>query len=397
MFFSIPHTWRSSSAEGGLSDVKELIPEFFYMPDMLMNKNNFDMGTTQDGRPIGDVILPPWAKGDPRTFIRLHRRALESEYVSEHLHEWVDLIFGYKQRGKEAEAAQNVYYYLTYEGVVDINAIADPMVKLSTIAQINNFGQTPHQLFTRPHPARKKTSVSVSVASHAQFLRPSVLRTMRGSVSDVYWQSEKGMLLCTEGKKLLLPPKFQKYVAWGFPDHSLRFCAYKPNSSASAANSGVSSSQRAGDEILGVYESLHDGQITCCAVTDDGKYIVTGGEDSVVSVWRLSHKHTRTRRRLQIASALCGHSQAISCLVSSSSYNILVSGSLDCEVIVWDLSRLILVRRLPHHPAPVTAIAIDHVTGDIVTCAGNHLFVWTVIPFRVLQFVMFCSTVIGGC
>lgn len=49
---------------------------------------------------VGDVVLPPWAKGSAREFIKKHREALESNYVSEHLHHWIDLIFGYKQRGK---------------------------------------------------------------------------------------------------------------------------------------------------------------------------------------------------------------------------------------------------------------------------------------------------------
>ncbi|EKU21342.1 hypothetical protein NGA_2038300, partial [Nannochloropsis gaditana CCMP526] len=78
----------------------------------------------------------------------------ESEYVSSHLHEWIDLIFGWKQRGPPAEAARNVFYYLTYEGAVDVDRIDDPVLKEATEAQIRHYGQTPSQLFSQPHPPR---------------------------------------------------------------------------------------------------------------------------------------------------------------------------------------------------------------------------------------------------
>lgn len=64
-------------------------------------------GITQDGQAIDDVELPPWAS-TPEEFIKIQSLALESDYVSQHLHEWIDLIFGYKQQGPDAVEANNV-------------------------------------------------------------------------------------------------------------------------------------------------------------------------------------------------------------------------------------------------------------------------------------------------
>jgi hypothetical protein len=61
----------------------------------------FVSGIRQNGDPVDDVILPNWAL-DPDEFLEIHRNALESDYVSDNLHNWIDLIFGYKQRGHTA-------------------------------------------------------------------------------------------------------------------------------------------------------------------------------------------------------------------------------------------------------------------------------------------------------
>lgn len=153
LFFDIASSWNGCNQS--ISDVKELIPEMFCCPELLLNNNNLPLGELQDETPVGDVILPPWAK-DAFEFIRLNREALESEYVSEHLNEWIDLIFGYKQRGIEAERAFNLFYYLTYENCsIDIDNIEDPLQREATKAQVTHFGQTPSQLFPKdPHPRR---------------------------------------------------------------------------------------------------------------------------------------------------------------------------------------------------------------------------------------------------
>ena len=50
--------------------------------------------------------LPLWAN-DPADFLKKMREALESNYVSNNLHDWIDLVFGYKQTGPEALEADN--------------------------------------------------------------------------------------------------------------------------------------------------------------------------------------------------------------------------------------------------------------------------------------------------
>lgn len=71
-----------------------------------MNKYEIDFGERHDGSKVCDVRLPPWATS-PEDFVMKLREALECDYVSRHLHLWIDLIFGYKQRGEEAVKANN--------------------------------------------------------------------------------------------------------------------------------------------------------------------------------------------------------------------------------------------------------------------------------------------------
>ncbi|TWW76946.1 Neurobeachin Lysosomal-trafficking regulator 2 [Takifugu flavidus] len=150
-FSSISRSWRNCQRD--TSDVKELIPEFFYLPEMFVNSNGYHLGMREDGAKVCDVELPAWAK-KPEDLVRINRMALESEFVSSQLHQWIDLIFGYKQRGPEAARALNVFHYLTYEGATRLDSITDPLLREATEAQIQHFGQTPSQLLIEPHPPR---------------------------------------------------------------------------------------------------------------------------------------------------------------------------------------------------------------------------------------------------
>ncbi|VDO03945.1 unnamed protein product [Rodentolepis nana] len=486
MFHSVEEAWLSAS-QHNMADVRELIPEFFYLPDFLVNSNHFDFGCKQNGVRVDSVILPPWAKGDPREFIKQHREALESEFVSANLHHWIDLIFGCKQRGEPAVQAANVFHHLFYEGNVDIYAIDDPVKRRAVIGFINNFGQIPRQIFRKPHPAKKivayqpgthfnhniviaappgssfqpDSRTNISPASSGLFfhnlrclkLNVGAVKELRHAVGQIL-QLEPGNLKgfsisnsgsssgigssistpnlgCTpqtssgglstlilpagglfgvgggscesgdssgsnnvasgpivvvEQNMVLLPPNFIRYLAWGYPDDSFRICSL------------------IGDKVLQVFEMVNSSQVLCAAAPNSST-IVTAGMTGVVKVWQLrkpsdgqgkpfypsewnnpsNDNHSSnvvfgtTPSALQLSGCLYGHTDVVTCLAASDSFNLIVSGGRDCTCIVWDLRYLIFLRQLGNgYKAPVAAVCISEATGDIAVCAGAWLYLWSI-------------------
>ena len=150
MFHNMSTSWHLAS-KGSSTDVKELIPELFYLPEAFVNLDGLKFGVRQNGDVVDNVVFPQYCDKDPRLFVRVHRQALESDHVRENLCDWIDLIFGFKQSGKPALEAINVFHPATYYGF-DLNSIKDPVQREARRTMIKMYGQTPKQLFTKPHP-----------------------------------------------------------------------------------------------------------------------------------------------------------------------------------------------------------------------------------------------------
>ncbi|BAM41180.1 neutral sphingomyelinase [Theileria orientalis strain Shintoku] len=157
-FKNIQETFQNTYS--GHSSFFELIPEFYENNELFL-KNTLNI-TTQDGR-LGDVELPKWAHNNPCKFLKTMRLALESEYVSKNLTNWIDLIFGYKQTGQNSILNNNTYHPLTYLGSVHAGKLK-PSTAISNFlrtmdsqaisVQVREFGQSPIILFDTPHPRK---------------------------------------------------------------------------------------------------------------------------------------------------------------------------------------------------------------------------------------------------
>ncbi|KAH6864948.1 hypothetical protein BKA58DRAFT_321630 [Alternaria rosae] len=364
MFYSIQNVWDSVSAKN-MADVRELTPEFYFLPDFLTNVNGYNFGLRSDGSKIDNVQLPPWAKGDPAIFIAKQREALESPYVSQNLHHWIDLIFGYKQRGEAAIEAANVFHYMTYQGAIDLDSITDEKERAQKISVINNFGQTPPQVFQRPHPQKENITRPTKLDTSAESLHrvPGTLLESNDRISSLNYISKSDKLLCSAPFRHNIPPHHDRYMEWGFTDGSVRF--YDSHSK----------------KLIGLFEHLHSGQLTTSLFVD-GRTLITAGTDCTLAIWNMS-KAERGHIDLQNATTLFGHKSSVITLAASRAFSAFLSASLDGRVFLWDLNRNEFVRELDlgsrqkRNPVPIQAARINSVTGHIVLACGSRLIVTT--------------------
>ncbi|XP_018535784.1 lysosomal-trafficking regulator isoform X2 [Lates calcarifer] len=420
-FHSMNTTWRLSSYES-MTDVKELIPEFFYLPEFLVNREGFDFGVRQNGERVNHVNLPPWARNDPRLFILIHRQALESDQVSQTLCQWIDLVFGLKQKGKAAVHAINVFHPATYFGM-DVSAVEDPVQRRALETMIKTYGQTPRQLFNASHISRAGPKLTMEGELPAamgllvqlafretreqakEIVCPSPLPWIKGLKWGEYVGSPSapdpvvcfsqphgerfGSLLalptraiCGLSRKFCLMMIYSKeqgvrsmhstdiqwsaILSWGYADNILRL---KSKQSEPPINF-IQCSQ------------LH--QVTSCAWVPDGCQLFTGSKCGVITAY--SNRFTSTTpSEMEVESQvhLYGHTGEVTSLFVCKPYSILISVSKDGTCILWDLNRLCYVQSLTGHKSPVTAVSASETTGDIATVCdsvggGSDLRLWTV-------------------
>ncbi|XP_064599745.1 lysosomal-trafficking regulator-like [Liolophura sinensis] len=416
-FHSMNTAWRLSSYES-TTDVKELIPEFFFLPDFLLNKEGYNFGRRQTGEEVSDVILPAWCCQDARQFILIHRQALESTIVSQTLHDWIDLVFGYKQQGEMAIKAVNVFHPSTYFGV-DVEGIKDPVRRYAMKTMIKTYGQTPKQLFMSPHPPKSSTSENTPVGlekitqlfSKASSPPSQPSQLMTNLISDdtmspsrqvlgLSWGMFVGSPDCPEpvpiwqthydkavaslaslptgevfgigvnGCLLVMYSKergvismnttlvvWAAIISWGYPDGVLRI-----------------QNKQDMPSVNFLPEEPTNG-VCCCASLPDCRLLFTGGKTGVITVYNTNYHSAKESDMMVMGHCkhLYGHSGAVSSLQVCWPYSILVSASDDHTCIIWDLNRLTYVNSITSHRSAIKCVAVSDTLGDIASVSDEGI------------------------
>jgi len=391
-------------------DVKELTPEFFFMPEFLENLNGFDLGKRQTGDVLGTVVLPPWAS-TPEDFIRINREALESDYVSLNLHKWIDLIFGYKQLAEEAIKADNVFYYLTYEGAIDLESISDPHERQAIRDQIDNFGQTPAQLLNRAHTERDPRDPtalppSVERLNRSSFFSLLVARECPVSYVAISASTPPRVLILNEHLEVSL---YSAVVVHGNPElHSedpqvgggdvlphprlvvapiTHDLAIGPGLFTITPDCRVLLTCGHWDNSfkLTVLDKVHHTRpvvshsdvVTCLALTEDGRCLVTGSRDTTVCSFDLDWGEKGAKDggssgagglpTPRLRHIFYGHDDGITAVAANSEHDLLLSGSRDGTCVIHSLRTGAYVRTLRLSTGEVRSVP----TQVCITSLGN--------------------------
>ena len=149
IFISMERTFESASTLK--EDIRELIPEFYTLPEMFLNKNNLNLTQNKldsEGKAIivNDVELPLWCNNLSFNFISELRKNLEKNDLK--INKWIDLIFGYLQRGEKAEENHNIFMAQSYENIVKIDKIIDEDER-NSLMRLVEVGMTPKQIFRK--------------------------------------------------------------------------------------------------------------------------------------------------------------------------------------------------------------------------------------------------------
>jgi hypothetical protein len=340
LFGSIRDAWRIATAQ--INDFRELVPEFYFQPEFLVNSNNFDLGKDPSGGCVNHVTLPAWATS-PLEFVYLHRKALESDVVSETICQWIDLIWGYLQRGPAAKKAKNTYDPHMYPTAWTEDVLKDPNQCAMVEAAMEQCGQVPEQLFRQPHPQRLPRSPRVVESIQVQLPVNDVIFVNLRPVSNLHDFAIISLNEETVFQKWLYTHSTQKMQP--LPIGSLKIERKTITGISPVDDCRLAIGRRTGAvDVVDISSAAifgldgNTGRVNCVAA--DRRNVVSGGSDTISHCWFVEDFGLKPHR-------VPSFRGEIVCVCLSLHFNVWVCGTSDGAIMVLETRRGIVTRVIP--------------------------------------------------
>ena len=378
LFFAVDIAWNSVKSSTG--DVKELVPELFYQVYALQSYSDQTYGTTQNAKQIMHVLMPAWA-GSCWDFLKKHRMCLESNFVSAELSNWIDLVFGYKQTGKNAKESFNLFCESTYE-----ESFRKRMEKSSgfdsesLVEQAYHFGQTPICVFpNKPHPKREeigRINIFDNIMNECdqkryRFKKVHAKNSSIGTPHAIFYTEKRLILIksiedsvylakysLSTGKKYLTCKEYPlEHLHKPRSLHQFHSLALTNSSSTSYSSSSFALCQdkylvsALDSSTLLLVHSLKGKLLTCLrhhtslvthlSTSASPSLLFSASLDSTITSWRPSAEEYYSQNL-----GYFGHRSPILQLAAIESFQLLVSASVQGIVLIHDFRRAFCLKKI---------------------------------------------------
>ncbi|KAJ6237876.1 beach domain-containing protein [Anaeramoeba flamelloides] len=201
-------------------------------------------------------------------------------------------------------------------------------------------------------------------------IETNFLFSIKHGIGDIQIQKEDNKnekIVCVQKKRLLIPLEYNKFIDWSFPDNSLR-----------VLNNNL--------KLILIKEKPHYGKISVSTISSNGKYLLTAGHDLIINIWKLTprkkiqNENLKHRKKIKqkLIERCYGHQSIIKTMDISIIYSIFISGDQEKNCFLWDLQKARIIRKLGTFQSQLTKIQINQYNGDIFTCAGKEMKLWTI-------------------
>ncbi|KAK6620988.1 hypothetical protein RUM43_011291 [Polyplax serrata] len=138
------------------------------------------------------------------------------------------------------------------------------------------------------------------------------------------------------------------------------------------------------------YVVSHSDEISCFVITMDNTMVITGSKDQSLKVWQLAGG--------KLTQVLVGHTDHVTCVAVSMNKSQVISGSKDSNLIVWDIITGADLFTLTGHLGYITCVQLS--TDGTLAISGSEdksIIVWDVQKGRQLSSLNLHIPILGLC